>query len=53
MKPRFKNYVLYFALLMSLTFVFESCFILRRKNRCDCPALLKKKRVKKATKGSI
>jgi hypothetical protein len=53
MKTRLKRCVVYFMLAASISLVFQEC-IFRRKNRCDsCPGLVKQKKVKKATKGSI
>jgi hypothetical protein len=39
-----------FVLLTSI----QSCFLFKGKNKCDsCPGIIKHKRTKKSTKGSI
>lgn|GEM_PF-4649774 len=39
---------------MLLSALFSSCFLFKSKNKCDsCPGLVKVKKTKKASKGSI
>ncbi len=50
----FKRYILLFSILVIVTSSLESCFIFRSKNKCDsCPGLVKVKRTRKQSKGSI
>jgi hypothetical protein len=49
-----KRYLLLFSVIALVTSGLESCFIFKGKNRCDsCPGLVKQKRTKRHTKGSI
>lgn len=47
----FKRGLIIFSILAIVTCTMEGCF---NKNKCDgCPGLIKKKRVRKSSKGSI
>lgn len=49
-----KRYLLLFSVILLVTSSLESCFLFKGKNRCDsCPGLVKQKRTKKQSKGSI
>lgn len=47
-----KRYVILLVATSVLTLTMESCFLL--KNKCDsCPGLVKNKKVRRSSKGSI
>ncbi len=50
----FKRYLLLFSAAAVLLSTMEGCFIFRPKNKCDsCPGLIKRKKTRKSSKGSI
>ncbi len=54
MNFKIAKYTATVLLLAFVTLFFQECFMFRKKNGCNsCPALVKRKKVRKATKGSI
>lgn len=54
MKSKITKTLMALLLLVSIAVLFQECFIFRRKNKCDsCPGLVKNKKIRKPTKGSI
>jgi len=50
----FRRYLLLFAVAVIAMSTMEGCFIFRGKNKCDsCPGIIKHKKTRKQTKGSI
>lgn len=48
----FKRSLIIFSILAIVACTMESCFL--KKNKCDgCPGLVKNKKVRKSSKGSI
>jgi hypothetical protein len=49
-----KRYFLLISVAVLALSTLESCFIFRPKNKCDsCPGIIKHKKAKKSSKGSI
>ena len=50
----FKRYLLLLTASVILLSTMEGCFMFKPKNKCDsCPGIIKRKKIKKSSKGSI
>lgn len=54
MKLKFAKTIIGLFVVVSISLLFQDCYAFRGKNKCDtCPGLVKGKKVRRPSKGSL